>query len=34
METYNNIQKIKEKRGMNNVEYVREWYRLVKEKMN
>jgi hypothetical protein len=24
METYNNIQKIKEKRGMNNVEYVRE----------
>ena len=34
METYNNIQKIKEKRGMNNVEYVRECYRLVKEKMN
>ena len=31
METYNNIQKIKEKRGMNNIEYVRECYRLVKE---
>ena len=34
METYNNIQKIKEKRDMNNIEYVRECYRLVKEKMN
>lgn len=30
IETFNNIQKIKEKRGINNVEYVRECYRLVK----
>lgn len=30
IETFNNIQKIKEKKGMNNVEYVRECYKLVK----
>ena len=30
IETFNNIQKIKEQKGMNNVEYVRECYRLVK----
>ena len=31
IETFNNIQKIKEQRGINNnVEYVRECYRLVK----
>lgn len=33
LETFNQIQKIKEKKGIeNNVEYVRECYRLVKEK--
>ena len=31
METFNTIQKIKEKKGINNIEYVRECYRLVKE---
>ena len=30
IETFNNIQKIKEQKGMNNVEYVRECYKLVK----
>lgn len=30
METFNNIQKIKEQKGMNNIEYVRECYKLVK----
>lgn len=32
LETFNKIQKIKEIKGMNNIEYVRECYRLVKEK--
>lgn len=32
METFNTIQKIKEIRGINNIEYVRECYRLVKER--
>ncbi len=33
IETFNKIQKIKEKKGIdNNVDYVRECYRLVKEK--
>lgn len=31
METFNNIQKIKEQRGINNIEYVRECYRLVRK---
>ena len=31
METFNTIQKIKEIKGINNIEYVRECYRLVKE---
>ena len=32
IETFNNIQKIKEQKGIkNNVQYVRECYRLVKE---
>lgn len=30
METFNNIQKIKKQKGINNIEYVRECYRLVK----
>lgn len=34
MDTYNKIEKIKEQRGINNIEYVRECYRLVKEKVN
>lgn len=34
MDTYNKIEKIKEQRGINNIEYVRECYRLVKEKTN
>jgi len=33
METFNNIQKIKEQKGINNIEYVRECYRLVKEEL-
>ena len=32
METFDKIQKIKEKRGMNNIEYVRECYKLIKER--
>lgn len=32
METFDKIQKIKEIRGMNNIEYVRECYKLVKER--
>lgn len=32
METFNNIQKIKEKKGINNVEYVKECYNLIKER--
>lgn len=32
METFDKIQKIKEKMGMNNIEYVRECYKLVKER--
>lgn len=31
METFNNIQKIKEQKGINNVEYVRECYKLVRK---
>lgn len=30
METFNKIQKIKEKKGINNIEYVRECYNIVK----
>ena len=32
METFNDIQKIKEKKGINNIEYVRECYKLVRDK--
>lgn len=31
IETFNTIQKIKERKGINNVEYVKECYRVVKE---
>lgn len=31
MNTFNTIQRIKEVKGINNIEYVRECYRLVKE---
>ena len=31
MDTFNNIQMIKEKKGINNIEYVRECYKLVKK---
>ena len=34
LDTYNKIQKIKGKRGINNIEYVRECYKLVKEGIN
>lgn len=34
IETFNNIQKIKEIKGINNIEYVRECYKLVKEGIN
>lgn len=31
MDTFNTIQRIKEVKGINNIEYVRECYKLVKE---
>ena len=34
LDTFNKIQKIKEKRGINNTEYNRERYKLVKEGIN
>ena len=34
IDTFNEIQKIKDIKGINNVEYVRECYRLVKESFN
>lgn len=32
MDTFNKIQKIKEIKGINNVEYVRECYKIIKKK--
>jgi hypothetical protein len=33
LDTFNKIQKIKEIKGINNIEYVRECYKLVKERV-